>query len=288
MAPGAPDLVIEDLRGSDVGATAWQGVPHSQIQREAVAKGEIPLWNRYNAAGRPLWGQGLTFMMDPLHWLTLVGPDPAIGWDLKFVAHRFVFAAGVGLAAFAATGAWLPSAIVAAGAPFTGVHVFRFNHPAIFSLAYAPWVLLSWFRLAGATNRRQRVRASILLALTSSLALVAPTPKEAAITLLSLQATGTLVVLLARDPLSERLRRLFAGALAGVAVVLLTMPHWFIFLQTLRSSVTGYDNPWVRFAGLRQAVGLFVGPLIPGPPPPALHMLAWRWGLRRSLPPASW
>jgi hypothetical protein len=272
--PGAIDFEIEDVRGSDVGASAWQGVPHSHIQHEALAKGEMPLWNRYNAAGRPLWGQGLTFILDPLHWLTLVGPDPAPGWDLKFVAHRFVFAAGIGLAAFAATGALLPSAIVAASAPFTGVYAYRFNHPAIFSLTYAPWVLLSWFLLSRATSNRQRVWASILLALTSSLVMFASTPKEGAIALFALQATGASVVLSARDPFRERLGRLAMAAFAGLALVLLTMPHWFIFLQTLRSSATGYDNPYVLFAGLRHAVGLFVGPLMPGTPPPALHMLA--------------
>ena len=273
-APGAIDFEIEDVRGSDVGATMWQGIPHSHVQREAVLEGEFPLWNRYNAVGRPLWGQGLTFMLDPLHWLTLIGPDPAIGWDLKFVAHRWVFAAGVGLAAFAATGTWVPAAVVAAGAPFTGVHAYRFNHPAIFSLTYAPWVLLSWFLLSRATDRRQTIRASILLALTSSLILFASTPKEGAISVLALEGTGTLIVLLPRVPLRERFGRLAMAALAGLALVLLTMPHWFIFLQTLRASATGYDNPYILFAEHRHAIGLFLGPLMPGLPPPGLHTLA--------------
>ena len=56
------------------------------------AHGELPLWIRNNGAGRPLWGQGQTFLFDPLHWLTLLAADPSRGWDLKFVAHRLVFA----------------------------------------------------------------------------------------------------------------------------------------------------------------------------------------------------
>ena len=59
---------------------------------------EVPLWNRFNGTGRALWGQGQTFFGDPLHWLTFLDAD--WGQDLKFVAHRFVFAAGVGLVAF--------------------------------------------------------------------------------------------------------------------------------------------------------------------------------------------
>ena len=273
-APGAIDFEFEDVRGSDVGATMWQGIPHAHVQQEAIAQGEIPLWNRYNAIGRPLWGQGLTFILDPLHWLTLVVSDPAMGWDLKFVAHRFVFATGIGVAAFVATGAWLPSAIVAAGAPFTGMNAYRFNHPAIFSLTYAPWVLCSWFLLARAMNHRQRLWAAILLAMTSSLVLIASTPKEGAITLLGTEASGALAVILARGPIRERLLRLGMAGLAGVIVVLLTMPHWFIFLQTLGSSATNYDTPYVLVAGRSHAVGLFLGPLMPGIPPPALHLLA--------------
>jgi hypothetical protein len=272
--PGGADFTTEDVRGTDVGASMWQSVPHAHIQRQALGNGEIPLWNRYNAAGRPLWGQGLTFFLDPLHWFTLVGPDPAIGWDLKLVAHRFVFAAGVGLAAFVATGAWLPSALVAAGAPFAGAYSYRFNHPAIFSLTYAPWVLLSWFLLARVVDHRQGVRALSLLAVTSSLVLISSTPKEGAIALLGLQTTGVLAVLLARDSLRKRMTRMVMSVLAGVAFILLTMPHWFIFLQTLRSSVTGYDNPHFLFAEFSHAVGLFVGPLTPGILPPAVHLLA--------------
>ena len=74
-------------------------MPYSRLQREALSQGEMPLWNRYNGAGRPLWGQGQTFLLDPLHWLTIVTPDLTLGWDLKFIAHRLVFAAGVGVAA---------------------------------------------------------------------------------------------------------------------------------------------------------------------------------------------
>ncbi len=57
----------------------WQDVPHSVVERRAIADREMPLWNRYNAAGRPLWGQGLSYMLDPLQWLTVVTPDPALG-----------------------------------------------------------------------------------------------------------------------------------------------------------------------------------------------------------------
>ena len=122
FGPDSRDFILEDVRGSDVAAALLQDIPHSNVQRQALAQGEIPLWNRYNADGRPLWAQGLSFLGDPLHWLTLLTPDPALGWDLKFVTHRFVFSLGVGLAALVATGGWLPAAIVAAASPWGGLN----------------------------------------------------------------------------------------------------------------------------------------------------------------------
>ncbi len=272
--PGADDFDIEDTRGTDVGAMMWQSVPHARAEREALAMGEVPLWNRHTALGRPLWGQGLTYILDPLQWLTFLGSDPAPGWDLKFLAHRFVFASGVGLAALAATGAWIPAAIAAAAAPFAGAFVYRFNHPAIFSLAYAPWTLLGWFLVAKATSARASARAVIVLTVSTSLLLVAPTPKEAAIAVLGMSATGAIAVLLSADSWRLRGQRLAAAMMAGIAVALLTAPHWLVFLDTLRQSAHAYETPNLATGGLLHGVALWVSPLMPGTPQPGLHLFA--------------
>ena len=142
FVPGSSDVMVEEARKSDVATATWMFTPFLRIQRAALMQGEFPLWNRYNAGGRPLWGQGYGFMLDPLHWLSLAAPELSWGLDLKYLAHRLVFAIGIGLLAFAITGAWLPSALVAASAPFLGLYTFRFNHPQPFVLTYIPWVML--------------------------------------------------------------------------------------------------------------------------------------------------
>ena len=273
FTPGSTDLVIGDSRGSDVWAALLQEIPHSNIQREALAAGEVPLWNRYNAGGRPLWGQGLTSVLDPLHWLTFLTHDPSLGWDIKFVAHRVVFALGIGLAAFAATGAWLPAVIVTCASPFIGVYTYRLNHPAAFALTYAPWILLAWFKLAVARERGGMAAASALLALSSALVLVAGTPKEAAVILLAVEMIGAITVLLSRGSWRQRGSRLRAATVAGVAGLLITAPHWLVFLDTLAASITFSDTPNVYFADGRQAVAFFLGPLMPGWLYPGFHLL---------------
>ncbi len=78
FVPGTNNYELEDTRGSDIGAMMWAMVPYSIVQRDAVRHGERPLWIRQNASGRPLWGQGQSFFLDPLHWLTIVVPDVAL------------------------------------------------------------------------------------------------------------------------------------------------------------------------------------------------------------------
>ena len=275
LTPQSTDLQVEDTRGGDTAAAMYAFVPYSQVQREAIAEGQWPLWNRYNASGRPLWGQGQTFLLDPLHWFTLVTPDPSLGWDLKFVAHRLVFAAGVGLASFAVTGAWLPAAIAAFAAPFVGVYAYRVSHPASFALTYAPWALLAWFRLARAERSSERARATVMLVLATSLALVASPPKEAAIMLLGTSATGLVCVLLSAASWRTRVKRLLAAALAGVAALLVTAPHWLIFLDTLKVSATNYQAPFVQPIGLSETVAFVLGPLTAGPILPGFHALGF-------------
>ena len=272
--PGSRDSEVEDTRLSDVGAALWAFVPYSNVQREALRVGEWPLWNRYNAAGRPLWGQGQTFLLDPLHWPTIITPDPALGWDLKFIAHRFVFAGGVGVAALIATGAWFPAALVAFAAPFVGVYAYRLNHPAVFAMTYAPWVLVAWFLLARAGSGVERARAALLMACATALLLFASPPKEAIATMLAMCAAGAVTVIASPVGWGARLQGLMAAVLAGAAVALLTAPDWLIFLDTWRVSFTAYDVPWAQVGGVREAVALFLSPLAPGPVLPGLHMLA--------------
>jgi hypothetical protein len=150
---------IEDTRGTDVGAMMWGVLPYTVIQREALRQGEWPLWNRYNGNGQPLWGQGQTFFLDPVHLLSLLIPDPAWAMDLRFIAGRATFALGAGAAVWMATGNVTASALVAFAAPFVGHFSIRFNHPAYFSIVYAPWVLAALAAALRADGRRSKARA---------------------------------------------------------------------------------------------------------------------------------
>lgn len=274
FTPLASDVEIEDVRGNDVGAMMWAFVPYSAMQRQALSDGEWPLWNRYDGPGVSLWGQGQTFLLDPAHWLTLLGTDPAPGWDLKFAAHRAMFAWGIGVASLAATGAVLPAALAAITAPFIGFFAFRFNHPAAFAVTYAPWVIAGWFLLARATTNRRRAGAAVLVALSSALVLLSTPPKEGTMMLLLAEAIGFGALVLQVGASSRLVRPLAFGCVAGLTALLLTTPHWLVFLDTLRESYTHYDNPAAYFASIGFIRALFLGTLLEGPPLPALHTVS--------------
>lgn len=273
FAYGARDIEIEDARGTDVGAMMWQNVPYSVAQREALAAGEFPLWNRYNLAGVPLWGQGQTFILDPFHLASLAIPDAALAMDVRFVVARAVFAVGAAIAVLAVTGSWAAGAVVGLMAPFVAHFTMRFNHPAYFSVIYAPWILAAYAGLALSTNPARRWRWAAALAVATCLQVVGSTPKEGIVALAGAHAAGLLSLLLAREPFSRRLRRLDAALLGTLAGLLLSAPHWLLFLETLGGTTTIYDRPAVQFADGADLVSYVLGGAASGTPHTGAHPL---------------
>ena len=241
--PGYRDPKPVDVKGSDVGAIIWQSVPYSAIQHRALLRDhELPVWNRYDSTGTPLLGQGQSMFGDPLHFLAIAANGAAWAWDLKYLAAKWLFAFGLGWLAFSLV-RHLPSALlVAAAAPFAGFFVYRVNHPAIFSLCYAPWPLLCWVAVAGAREWRGAILWYCGLVVANLALIDSGTAKEAYMLLLSMNAAGACVLLASRTPLRERLARLGAGVVAGVIFAFLSAPSWYVFAGTLRSAYTSYDN----------------------------------------------
>ncbi|MBL9189263.1 MAG: hypothetical protein JNK23_17405 [Opitutaceae bacterium] len=239
--PGYRSAETTDVKLSDVGAVMWQHVPFSMMQRRALAGGEAPLWNRYNAAGVPLLAQGQSMFGDPLHLGVIAANGAAWAWDLKYLIAKWLFAAGLGLTVLALTRHTGAALVVALAAPFIGFFIYRVNHPAFFSLCYAPWPLYCLVRLAQAETRRG-VGLSLAGLIVANLALMnSGTVKEAYMLLVSVNFSGGCVLLASPLVWRERLARLAALAGAGVVFVLLTAPIWATFLQTLKGAYTGYN-----------------------------------------------
>lgn len=247
--PGYTDGDVHDSRGSDVGAVMWAHLPYSIVEHRALAGGELPLWDRYNSTGTPLLAQGQSMFGDPLNFLVILCHGAPWAWDLRFLAAKWLFAVALGLLVLAVA-RHLPAAlIVTFAAPFVGFFVFRINHPAIFSLSYAPWVLYCWVRIAevgppGRTATRRPIALWIAVLVAANFALMnSGTVKEAYMLLLAMNFSGACVLLAVEAPWRTRLAKFAALAWAGVLFALLTAPVWLTFLNTLRNAYTGYNAP---------------------------------------------
>lgn len=230
-----------DVKLSDIGAVMWSHLPISVIQHRSLGEGDVPVWNRYNSLGVPLLGQGQSMFGDPIHLGVVLAGGASWAWDLKYLVAKWLFATGVGLLAWTLV-RHLPSALLVAGTmPFIGFFVFRINHPAIFSLCYAPWPLYCWVRIAQAARFRGAAAWSGGLILANLALMNSGTAKEAYMLLLTMNFAGACVLLASPQPWAVRLGRLALLAWAGAIFVLLTAPIWGTFLATLRVAYTSYN-----------------------------------------------
>jgi hypothetical protein len=242
--PEYSDSWMEDSKFSDVGAMMWSHMPLTFVERRAVLGGELPLWNRYNSNGLPLLGQGQLMFGDPLHTLLLLAGGNSWAWDAKYVLAKVLFAAGLGLIIYRAT-RHLPSALLLGFASaFIGFFAYRFNHPAYFSLCYAPWMLYPWLEMLRAERPRAAAPWIGLLLLANWAEMNSGTVKEAYMLLLGINFCGFLVFALS-DAHSLRWKLGLLGLLmgAGVGFALISSPVWVTLFDTLKQSYSGYDEP---------------------------------------------
>ena len=245
---------------SDVGAMMWHHVPFSIVEHSAVFRDHLwPLWNRYNRCGIPLLGQGQSMFGDPLHWITIAANGASWAWDMKFVIARWLFACGLGLAAWQLEAGLAGALLTALTSAFIGFFAFRYNHAAAISVCYSPLILVAGGGLSRCGSSRRALWGCLALLITASLMTMnSGTIKEAYMLIVGLHLAGVLVLLSSAQPWIDRLRKLGAAAAALGIFALLSAPLWLSFLVTLGRSVTlAYDTPRASQIPLGLLIGFF-------------------------------
>ena len=256
--PGYETTVLENARRADVGAMMWELLPYSVVENRAIlSDGELPLWNRFNSAGVTLLGQGLSMLGDPLHVGVILAGGASWAWDIKFVVAKALFALGLGLTVFACTGHLPASLILTFSSVYIGFFAFRFNHPAFFSLAYAPWILYCWVHVIRAPSHSpaSQVRWLCGLVFANWMVMNSGTAKEAYMLLVSLNLTGALVFLIEKEELRFKLHKGARLLFAQIAFVMISAPVWVTFLEGIRESWSSYGEP----AATQISPALFIG-----------------------------
>jgi hypothetical protein len=244
--PGYTSAIQDDAKGADVGAAAWFHVPYAVVESRAIFHDfELPLWNRYDSCGVTLLGQGQSMFGDPLHFLVLFTGGSSWAWDLKFLLAKMLFAWGMGLTVLAATRHLPSSLILTASSVFMGFFAFRYDHAAIFSVCYSPWILYCWFRIRKVTAIKNIVPWIAGLLVANWAEMNSGTVKEAYMLLLGMNGCGLLVVLLSSESFSLKLKKLIHLGSAGLLFMAISMPIWLTFLDALKSAHTLYNAPGV-------------------------------------------
>ncbi|PZR80092.1 MAG: hypothetical protein DLM52_00125 [Chthoniobacterales bacterium] len=254
--PGYRDKHVEATLGSDAGAMLWQSLPYSYIQSRSVFHDrELPLWDRWNSAGTPLLGQGISMLGDPLHLFVVIFRGAAWAWDIKFLLGKVLFCWGIGLCVLHSSKNLSSALLLTFSSAFIGFFYHRFIHPAFFSLCYAPWILLAWLAFAAARSRRKETACGVLLVAASWFELNSGTVKEAYMLLLSMHASGLLFFLVSSR--TNQLRKTGHLLCAGISFILISVPVWFTFLYSLRESFTAYNRPHAWQLQPALLIGLF-------------------------------
>jgi hypothetical protein len=242
--PGLQSAEVSDPDKSDVGAVIWQHIPLSATEGRAVFHdGELPLWNRFDSAGLPLLGQGQSCFGDPLNLLPMLSGGAAWAWDLKILIAKALFAFGAGLCAWRMFRHLPTSLLIACSAPFIGFFVYRIDHPAIFSMCYAPWIIYCWVR--SVEGREARSVAPWLAALIGAnwIEMNSGTVKEAYTLLFLMNFAGLCILVTSGRSIRAKAALLGGFLAAGAAFAMISSPVWLTFLHALRASYTSYNAP---------------------------------------------
>ena len=239
--PGFQSLERGNSNSADIDALMWHHLPLSMVQhRAAFGDGELPLWNRYDSAGTPLLGQGQSCFGDPLHLIPFLANGAPWAWDLKFLLAKVLFACGIGFSVWRLTRHLPASLLMAVSVQFIGFFVYRVNHPAIFSLCYAPWILYAWIRIVEAGAIRASILWMVALLAANLAELCSGTAKEAYILLVSCNFSGVLMLAGCRRSLADKVKLLGAASVETAAFAMMSSPVWYTFFRALKNSYTTY------------------------------------------------
>lgn len=244
----------EDPKGSDVAALFHGSLSYPSLQRRALVRDhELPLWDRYLLGGSTLLGQGQSMFGSLLNFISIIGDSSAASWDLRFVLSRWLYGAGLGVAAWLLVGHIGVASLISFIGLFIGFFGHRLNHMAQFSVDLSPWIIVGWALL----KKRPSSRAAVLLFLANWEVMMSGTVKEAYMLILCLNFAGFLIVSLSDLNFREKLIRIGVASLCGLCLILISAPVWMVFLDSLGRGWTRYDQPSVQQALPWQLLGFF-------------------------------
>jgi hypothetical protein len=217
--------------------------PAKHVIRDTILGGELPVWNRFFAAGQPMAANPEYEVWYPLQALILL-PSYELGFQLHILIHLYVAAFGAYLLmrgfGRSVTAALFVALTFAIGGPMLSLINLL---PMLFCVAWIPWIVLAVHRYAESPTPRRFAAAALLLGLQ----MLAAEPS-------SLMQTWGLVFLYVAIHKSWRtLMVLPAGVAVGAVQLLPALDHVRDSVRSLGFSyeaATSWSMPPVRLIEL--------------------------------------
>lgn len=254
--PGYHATEVSSPPGSDVGAMMWQHLPYSVIQKRAFfTYGELPFWNRYNSCGVTLLGQGQSMFGDPFQSIIFLTKNLAFAWDIKFLLAKFLFSLGIGLCIYLVLNNLRIAILFVFSALYIGFFAFRFNHPAFFSMCYAPWILYCWLNIVNAFTLKRSAFWAIALILVSWIEITSGTIKEAYMLLIFINIYGLIIFSLSN--VKYKIKKTLYLFFAALIFIFISALNWVIFKEALSRAYTAYNAPGAQQIPIGVVIGFF-------------------------------
>ncbi len=259
---GAPELRADDPYRVDPGASAWQTEPWAELTSRLIWKGELPLWNPYQAAGKPHAANFQSAVADPLLLAVNLHPTPWV-WDLSFLA---AFGLGSGFMFLFLRGRTLgrgPALLGVAVFSLSGYFALYSNNLFVRSYIYLPVLFWMADRLIASPSRARicifglGISGSILVGMPESTFFIGLA--------LVMYALYRIVVDVAKG---LRWRTLYSFAIAGGLGVLIASPLLALFIEYegLSHNIHKATNQAGLQADSYRLLPLWVTPFLNGKP----------------------
>ncbi len=251
----------ESFRGNDTGAFDWGVGPNLIAGMHSIFHdGEFPFYNKYVGGGIANFAQLNNILLDPLNILIFIFDGNSLGFDLKLIFSRFIFALGIFFLISSISTSKATPIVLSISSLFIGYFHYRVQHPSVYTLTYAPLLLFSWIKFKNniETLLSKKLLYLSFIAIFSFLVLNSGPAKEAAITVMMLSFYGAFNILFDKNITIRTLKiRLFYISLISIFILGVCVFDIALFLDYLSKNYSNYDGASADRYPLAYSLGFF-------------------------------
>lgn len=247
--------------GNDTGAFAWAIAPNQVAALKSIKNyQEFPYFNKYVGGGIANFSQSNNLILDPLNIFIYIFDGNSWGFDLKFIFSKLIFVLGIFFLTKFITKSNTDSLIIATMSIFIGYFHYRVQHPAIFSITYAPFLLHFWHRLKDSSDnlKYNQITFLSLIVLFNFLVINSGPLKEVSMIALMINLYGAALFLFGKPYYFKKFgKKLLVLFILSFSIFLVCSFNFILFLDYLSQNFSNYDTPSVTQLPLTYLLGFF-------------------------------